>query len=98
MPRRYVDYPDAFAFWNKVSSFGYLIALAGVVVFLVMLAEAGDPSAQGGGQSLGRRRDHPGVDPAPQAAPRITHSSTNCRTSFRRRHTDADLTGAGRRS
>ncbi len=40
MPRRYVDYPDAFAFWNKVSSDGYMIAVAGVLVFLVMLAEA----------------------------------------------------------
>ncbi|MHB8285490.1 MAG: cytochrome c oxidase subunit I [Caulobacteraceae bacterium] len=40
MPRRYVDYPDAFAFWNKVSSIGYMIAALGVVVFLVMLAEA----------------------------------------------------------
>jgi cytochrome c oxidase subunit 1 len=40
MPRRYVDYPDAFAFWNKVSSIGYLIAAFGVVIFLIMLAEA----------------------------------------------------------
>jgi cytochrome c oxidase subunit 1 len=40
MPRRYVDYPDAFAFWNLVSSWGYAITAVGVVVFLVMLAEA----------------------------------------------------------
>jgi cytochrome c oxidase subunit 1 len=40
MPRRYVDYPDAFAFWNKVSSTGYLITLVAVAVFLVMLVEA----------------------------------------------------------
>jgi cytochrome c oxidase subunit 1 len=40
MPRRYVDYPDAFAFWNKVSSIGYMIAALGVVIFLIMLAEA----------------------------------------------------------
>src|ERR1700712_4897196 len=38
MPRRYVDYPVQFAFWNKVSSFGYLITAAGVLVFLAMLA------------------------------------------------------------
>jgi cytochrome c oxidase subunit 1 len=40
MPRRYVDYPVQFAFWNKVSSFGYVITAVGVLVFLVMLAEA----------------------------------------------------------
>ena len=40
MPRRYVDYPEAFAFWNKVSTDGYMIAAAGVVVFLVVLLEA----------------------------------------------------------
>ena len=40
MPRRYVDYPDAFAYWNLISSYGYLIMLAGMVVFFVLLAEA----------------------------------------------------------
>jgi cytochrome c oxidase subunit I len=40
MPRRYVDYPDAFAYWNLMSSYGYLIMLAGMVVFFVLLAEA----------------------------------------------------------
>jgi len=40
MPRRYVDYPDAFTQWNYVSSVGYVITLAGVGVFLVMLIES----------------------------------------------------------
>jgi cytochrome c oxidase subunit 1 len=40
MPRRYVDYPDAFAFWNKVSSLGYLVMAAGMVFFLALLVEA----------------------------------------------------------
>jgi cytochrome c oxidase subunit 1 len=40
MPRRYVDYPDAFTLWNQVSSIGYAITAFGVLVFLVMLAEA----------------------------------------------------------
>jgi cytochrome c oxidase subunit I len=40
MPRRYVDYPDAFTLWNQVSSIGYAITAIGVVVFLIMLAEA----------------------------------------------------------
>jgi cytochrome c oxidase subunit 1 len=40
MPRRYIDYPDAFAYWNKVSSIGYVVTVAGVVIFLILLAEA----------------------------------------------------------
>ncbi|HUS25541.1 MAG TPA: cytochrome c oxidase subunit I [Candidatus Binatia bacterium] len=40
MPRRYVDYADAFAYWNKVSSIGYAITIIGVGVFLIMLVEA----------------------------------------------------------
>ncbi|MGX6648102.1 cytochrome c oxidase subunit I [Maricaulaceae bacterium MS644] len=40
MPRRYVDYPDGFAFWNLVSSYGYLIMAAGMVVFFALLIEA----------------------------------------------------------
>src|SRR6201994_1931815 len=40
MPRRYVDYPDGFAFWNKVSSIGYVITLVGVGVFLLVLLDA----------------------------------------------------------
>ena len=37
MPRRYIDYPDAFAFWNRVSSVGYYITFAGLLLFLYML-------------------------------------------------------------
>ncbi len=40
MPRRYVDYPVQFEFWNKISSYGYVVTAVGVLVFLVMLAEA----------------------------------------------------------
>ncbi|WP_409432171.1 cytochrome c oxidase subunit I [Litorimonas sp. RW-G-Af-16] len=40
MPRRYVDYPEAFTFWNEVSSFGAYITLAGVAFFFLMLLEA----------------------------------------------------------
>jgi len=34
MPRHYADYPEAFAYWNRVSSYGSYITTAGLVVFL----------------------------------------------------------------
>ena len=40
MPRRYPDYASAYEYWNNVSSIGYLIVLAGVVVFFVNLIYA----------------------------------------------------------
>lgn len=40
MPRRYVDYPDAFAFWNMVSSIGYLIMALGLVFFFWTIVES----------------------------------------------------------
>jgi cytochrome c oxidase subunit 1 len=40
MPRRYADYPDAFAGWNYWSSIGAFIAGFGVIIFLVMCIEA----------------------------------------------------------
>jgi cytochrome c oxidase subunit 1 len=40
MPRRYVDYPEAFTYWNHVSSIGYVVTLVGVGVFLLMLIDA----------------------------------------------------------
>jgi cytochrome c oxidase subunit 1 len=40
MPRRYVDYPEAYTLWNHVSSVGYVITIVGVGVFLIMLLEA----------------------------------------------------------
>src|SRR5882757_7737900 len=40
MPRRYVDYPDAFAGWNLVSSIGSYISGFGVLIFIYGLALA----------------------------------------------------------
>ncbi|MEQ1708118.1 MAG: cytochrome c oxidase subunit I [Terricaulis sp.] len=39
MPRRYIDYPEAFTYWNQISSIGYAITAVGVLLFLVILAE-----------------------------------------------------------
>ncbi|MDX2258439.1 MAG: cytochrome c oxidase subunit I [Hyphomicrobiaceae bacterium] len=35
MPRRYVDYPDGFAFWNQVSSIGSYITAVGTICFVI---------------------------------------------------------------
>ena len=40
MPRRYIDYPDAFAGWNAVSSYGSYISAISVLVFLYGVFEA----------------------------------------------------------
>ncbi len=40
MPRRYVDYPEAFAGWNYVSSIGSYITAVGTVIFFVGVAHA----------------------------------------------------------
>ncbi|MCY0150527.1 cytochrome c oxidase subunit I [Hoeflea sp. G2-23] len=40
MPRRYIDYPDAFAGWNAVSSYGSYLSGFGVLIFLYGVWEA----------------------------------------------------------
>ena len=53
MPRRYVDYPDAFAGWNYVSSIGSYISAFGVIVFLITIYEAMSKKREAGNNPWG---------------------------------------------
>ena len=53
MPRRYADYPDAFATWNQLSSIGSYISAMGVVVFFVGIAVAFAKKRQAEGNPWG---------------------------------------------
>ena len=77
MPRRYVDYPAAFEFWNNLSSIGSYISGVGVLIFLYMLFDAFFLRRQALCiQSVGRRCDYAGMDIVLTAAvPPIQHTS-----------------------
>jgi cytochrome c oxidase subunit 1 len=34
MPRRYIDYPEAYAYWNEISSWGAFLAFASFLLFI----------------------------------------------------------------
>ena len=40
MPRRYIDYPDAYHLWNEISSYGAYLSFASVILFLYVIYDA----------------------------------------------------------
>ena len=40
MPRRYIDYPVDFAYWNQVSTWGYYITFIAMIIWLAGLVDA----------------------------------------------------------
>jgi cytochrome c oxidase subunit 1 len=40
MPRRYIDYPDAYELWNRISSYGSYISGVSVLLFLYVIYDA----------------------------------------------------------
>jgi len=58
MPRRVADYPDAFSYWNFVSSLGAYAFVAGMLVFFVNMVFAFVRKAPAGANPLGPRRHH----------------------------------------
>ncbi|MGQ3038344.1 MAG: cbb3-type cytochrome c oxidase subunit I, partial [Neoaquamicrobium sediminum] len=53
MPRRYIDYPDAYAGWNAVSSYGSYISAIGVLIFLYGVFEAFSKKREAGANPWG---------------------------------------------
>ena len=56
MPRRYADYPDAFAYWNWWSSVGSYITAAGTLVFFLGMLHAYFVARRKARQPLGSAR------------------------------------------
>ena len=53
MPRRIPDYPDAFAGWNEIASYGSYVSGIGTLVFLLMLFRAYTAGAKVGANQWG---------------------------------------------
>ena len=97
MPRRIVDYPDAFAGWNFVSSIGSYISGVGVLIFFFGMARAFTRKVQRPGQSVGTGRDHAGMDAAVAAAvPPVRRVAADQVTTSMRRLAGAAMARSGR--
>ncbi len=57
MPRRYIDYPDAYWLWNFVSSIGALVALVATIVFIYVVYEAFKAKRVAGANPWGVREE-----------------------------------------
>jgi cytochrome c oxidase subunit 1 len=57
MPRRYVDYPDAFAGWNMVSSIGAFIAGFAALFFIYIIFKTLRSGAPAGNNPWGDGAD-----------------------------------------
>jgi cytochrome c oxidase subunit 1 len=53
MPRRYPDYPDAFAYWNYISTVGYMVTVVAMGIFFLNIIWS-MMAARRPGQSVGR--------------------------------------------
>ena len=83
MPRRYVDYPDAFAGWNLISSYGSYISGFGVLIFIYGVVDAFAKKRAAANQSVGRWRHHAGMDADVAAAlPPVRSAAARAVTSF----------------
>ncbi|MEM6538209.1 MAG: cytochrome c oxidase subunit I [Pseudomonadota bacterium] len=40
MPRRYIDYPEGFALYNKISTYGYYVMVVGMLIFVYAMIDA----------------------------------------------------------
>ena len=40
MPRRYIDYPEGFALYNQVSTWGYYVMVVGMLIFAYAMFDA----------------------------------------------------------
>ncbi len=80
MPRRYIDYPDAFALWNRVSSVGYYITFVAMIIFFYATWEASRKKRPAGDNpwAMVPRRWN-----GPCPLPRRSTSSRRCRASTR---------------